>query len=205
MWRAVFEEDLMPRFGSLTVFNAFATFVLVVATTSCNSPANPPAEQTTPATERAAPPSGDDAAAIAGEAAKRAFIRMYLDKAVWNVTEGNTLGVRTTVVEGDPSKPGFYLTINRFPPGVMSRPHFHPDERYCLVLKGTWYTSTSDKFTPEETEGLKPGDYMRHPAGATHYDGALDEEVLVAISGYGPTSATVIDKGELFGRSRPAK
>jgi hypothetical protein len=27
---------------------------------------------------------------------------------------GNTLGVETAVVEGDPSKPGYYLTINHF-------------------------------------------------------------------------------------------
>ena len=41
-----------------------------------------------------------------------------------------------------------------------------------------------------ETLGLKPGDYMSiHPADRT--DGALDEEVLVAISGYGPTRADV--------------
>jgi hypothetical protein len=31
---------------------------------------------------------------------------------------------------------------------------------------------------------------------------AIDEECWVAISGYGPTKATVVDGGELFGRSR---
>ena len=30
----------------------------------------------------------------------------------------------------------------------------------------------------------------------------LDEDTWVAISGYGPTKATVIDGGELFGKSR---
>ena len=54
-------------------------------------------------------------------------------------TEGNTLGVQTAILEGDPSKPGFYLTINRFPPGVMSRPHYHPDERNITVIRGTAY------------------------------------------------------------------
>jgi hypothetical protein len=43
---------------------------------------------------------------------------------------------------------------------------------------------------------------MRHPKGGPHYDGALDEDTWVAISGYGPTKATVLDGGELFGRSR---
>jgi len=87
----------------------------------------------------------------------------------------------------------------------MSRPHTHPDERHVLVVKGTWHTGEGPNWTPDKTVGLKPGDYMRHPAAGVHWDGALDEEVLVAISGYGPTSANVVDGGELFGRSRPAK
>jgi quercetin dioxygenase-like cupin family protein len=84
----------------------------------------------------------------------------------------------------------------------MSRPHYHPDERYVVVLRGTWYTGEGDAFAPDKTIPLKPGDYMRHPAGGHHYDGGLDEETLVAISGYGPTRADVIDGGELFGKSR---
>lgn len=146
-----------------------------------------------------------DRQAEMGRFPDREFIRRSLDELEWSPMEGNTLGMQTAVVEGDPSKPGRYLTINRFPPGVMSRPHYHPDERWGLVIKGTWYTGEGKDFTPDKTVGLKPGDYMRHPAGGPHFDGALDEEVIVAIGGYGPTSATPIDGGELFGRSRPSK
>ena len=153
----------------------------------------------TPATASA------DRQAEAGKFPARPFLRQNLDKLTWTATEGNKLGVQTAVVEGDPSKPGFYLIINRFPPGVMSRPHTHPDERHVLVVKGTWHTGEGPTWTPDKTVGLKPGDYMRHPAAGVHWDGALDEEVLVAISGYGPTSANVVDGGELFGRSRPGK
>lgn len=133
---------------------------------------------------------------------ERPFIRVNLDKVTWRATEGNKLGVQTAILEGDPSKPGFYVTINRFPPYVMSRPHYHPDERNAIVLRGTWYTGEGDSFEPTKTVGLKAGDYMRHPKGGNHYDGALEEEVLVAIMGHGPTSATVIGGGELFA---PAK
>ena len=86
---------------------------------------------------------------------------MEFDKLTWRPTEGNQLGGETAVVEGDPSKPGYYQAIP-----------------------------------------LEPGDFMRHPKGGPHYDGGLDEDTWVAISGYGPTKATVIDGGELFGRSR---
>jgi quercetin dioxygenase-like cupin family protein len=133
---------------------------------------------------------------------ERPFARVEFDKLTWRPTEGNTLGVETAIVEGDPSKPGYYLTINHFPAGVMSRPHYHPDERYVIVLRGTWYTDEGAIFRPNETVPLRPGDFMRHPKDGPHYDGALDEDTWVAISGYGPTMATVIDGGELFGRSR---
>lgn len=133
---------------------------------------------------------------------ERSFERIKFDELKWKPTEGNTLGVETAVVEGDPSKPGYYLTINHFPAGVMSRPHYHPDERYVIVLRGTWYTDEGNVFQPAKAVPLKPGDFMRHPKGGPHYDGAINEDTWVAISGYGPTKATVVDGGELFGKSR---
>jgi quercetin dioxygenase-like cupin family protein len=164
------------------------------------------------------PPAGSDAAAAANVATpatapsgtvtlpsgfpERPFVRVKFDELTWRPTEGNTLGVETAVVEGDPSKPGYYLTINHFPAGVMSRPHYHPDERYVIVLRGTWYTDEGDVFRPTQAVPLKPGDFMRHPKDGPHYDGALNEDTWVAISGYGPTNAKVIDGGELFGKSR---
>src|SRR6267142_1945038 len=58
---------------------------------------------------------------------------------------------------------------------------------------------------PAKEVGMKPDEFMRHPSGGLHYDGARDEEVWVLISGYGPTRADVLDKGELFGRIPSAK
>jgi quercetin dioxygenase-like cupin family protein len=182
----------------------FLLATLAIGCTSQPSPAPAAEQQAAPAASQQAAPAADRQAE-AGKFPDRDFSRLNLDKLQWRATENNTLGVQTAILEGDPSKPGFYLTINRFPPGVMSRPHTHPDERHCLVLKGTWYTGDTKEWTPEQTVGLKPGDYMRHPSGGPHYDGALEEEVLVAISGYGPTRADVLDGGDLFGRSRPAK
>src|SRR5262245_7931611 len=179
----------------------------VVLLVGCTSATPGPA-----ASEPAAPAAAASSASSGGAAPgtvtlptgypERPFVRVEFDKLTWRATEGNKLGVETAVVEGDPSKPGYYLTINHFPAGVMSRPHFHPDERYIIVLRGTWYTDEGRVFRPKETIPLKPGDFMRHPKEGPHYDGALDEDTWVAISGYGPTKATVIDGGELFGKSR---
>ena len=75
----------------------------------------------------------------------------------------------------------------KFPPGLMTRPHFHPEDRHAIVIKGTWYTGTGDTFDPDSAIGLKPGTYMKHPAKAHHYDGAKDEEVILQLIGYGPS------------------
>jgi quercetin dioxygenase-like cupin family protein len=195
-----------------TVAHRWLAFSFVLAAAgvfaSCGSggpgsaAAQAPAAQATSASS--SQPS-DNRQAEFGRFPNREFIRRNLDKLTWSATEGNKLGVQSAVLEGDPSKPGFYLIVNRFPPGVMSRPHTHPDERHVVVLKGTWYTGEGESFTPDKTTPLKPGDYMRHPAGGPHFDGGLDEEVFVLISGYGPTRADVIGGGDLFAPSRPAK
>jgi len=151
-------------------------------------------------TAAATPPSGT--VTVPPGFPERPFVRVKFDQLTWRPAENNKLGVETAVVEGDPSKPGYYLTINHFPAGVMSRPHYHPDERYVIVLRGTWYTDEGNVFQPTKAVPLKPGDFMRHPKGGPHYDGAIGEDTWVAISGYGPTKATVIDGGELFGKSR---
>ena len=163
--------------------------------TSATAPA-----QSAPATAATSAPSGE--IVLPPAFPDRPFARVKFDELTWRPTEGNTLGVQTAVVEGDPAKPGYYLTINHFPRGVMSRPHYHPDERYIIVLRGTWYTDEGNVFRPTQAVPLKPGDFMRHPKGGPHYDGALDEDTWVAIAGIGPTKATVVDGGELFGRSR---
>ena len=184
--------------------------LLTVSLAGCAPPSNRAPAEPAPGAPAAASASADVASASSATKTvtlptgypERPFVRVEFDKLTWRPTEGNTLGVETAVVEGDPSKPGYYLTINHFPAGVMSRPHYHPDERYIIVMRGTWYTDEGKIFRPSQTVPLKPGDFMRHPAGGPHYDGALDEDTWVAISGYGPTRATVIDGGELFGKSR---
>ena len=119
-------------------WSAIALTALVIGWTT---QALPSAQQ--PATGGVAQPAapGANRQAEFGTFPSREFIRLNIDKFKWTATENNKLGVQTAVLEGDPSKPGFYLTINRFPPGVMSRPHTHPDERHCVVIKGTWYTA----------------------------------------------------------------
>jgi quercetin dioxygenase-like cupin family protein len=105
------------------------------------------------------------------------------------------------ILEGDPAKPGLYVIRMKFPRGVMSRPHSHSEDRLAVVISGTWWTGTGTEFRPDQTVPLKPGSFMKHPAGAPHFDGAKDEEVIVQISGRGPvTSPRVKPEEGPYGR-----
>jgi len=107
-------------------------------------------------------------------------------------------GVKFATLAGDPSKPGIYVIRAKFSPGRMTRPHFHPEDRYVVVVSGTWYIGEGDTFEPDKTIPLKAGSYAKHPANLHHYDGAKDEEVIVQITGYGPSGTTLVhpEQGE---------
>lgn len=110
-------------------------------------------------------------------------------------------------VFGDASQPGMYVTRNFFAAGRGSRPHFHDQDRYVTVIKGTWWTGEGDVYRPETMIPIKEGGFMFHPAGYHHYDGAKDEDVIVQIMGMGPvrTTQTEVDQnGQPVGRGRGA-
>jgi len=45
--------------------------------------------------------------------------------------------VQQSVLVGDPAKAGLYMVLTKWLPGHMSRSHFHPNDRFITVLKGT--------------------------------------------------------------------
>jgi phage tail protein X len=57
------------------------------------------------------------------------------DQIPWKRNAAGTNEV--AVLVGDPSKPGLYVQMFKWLPGNMSRPHWHPNDRYITVLKGT--------------------------------------------------------------------
>ncbi len=97
------------------------------------------------------------------------------------------VGVEVATLFGDPSKPGIYVLRIKWPPGIMSKPHKHPEDRHVVVLSGTWYTGTGETFEPAKAVPLKTGAYMMHPNGKVHWDGTREEGAIIQITGYGPS------------------
>jgi len=105
----------------------------------------------------------------------------------WKLTES---GLKQVVLVGDPSKPGLYVVLGKWEKGKMSRPHFHPNERYITVVSGTWWVGTGSKFDPASTTAIPAGSFVTHFAKQVHYDGAKNEDVVLQIVGMGPATST---------------
>ena len=103
--------------------------------------------------------------------------------------EGNG-GAATAVMVGDPNKPGLYIYLNRWHAGHMSRPHYHPNDRFITVLQGTWWVGTGPKYDPASTTPVPTGSFVTHYGKGIHYDGAKDEDCVIEILGMGPATST---------------
>jgi hypothetical protein len=103
-------------------------------------------------------------------------------------------GAQNAVVVGDPNKPGFYMVYTKWTKGNhFSHPHFHPNDRYIVVLQGTWWVGSGAKFDPEHgTVPMPAGSFVTHFGKQVHWDGAKDEDAVLLIMGEGPATATPV-------------
>ena len=102
-------------------------------------------------------------------------------------------GVNSTVLLGDPEKPGLYIVLNKFKPGNFSRPHFHPNDRHITVVKGTWWIATGNHWDKDKMVAMPMGSHVTHYGKQVHWDGAKDEEAWVLIVGEGPGTSTPVE------------
>ena len=132
-------------------------------------------------------------AARAAELDPKAVIFKLPDQIEWQGTGGN----RSAVLAGDPTKPGLYVVINKWLAGNnFSRPHFHPNDRFITVLKGTWWVGSGNKFDPANTVPMREGTFVTHFGKQVHWDGAKDEDAILLIVGEGPATNTRVEEAK---------
>jgi oxalate decarboxylase/phosphoglucose isomerase-like protein (cupin superfamily) len=114
------------------------------------------------------------------------------DQIEWKANPAGTN--RSAVLQGDPSKAGPYAVLLQWLPGNMSRPHFHPNDRYITVLSGTWWVNPGAKYDPAGFKPVTPGSFVVHTGKEIHYDGAKDEEAVILITGMGPATGVAAEQ-----------
>ena len=94
-------------------------------------------------------------------------------------------GAQAAIMDGDPTKPGFFTIRVKFPDGYAVPPHWHPTDEYVTVLSGTLMAGMGDKADAASMHTLTAGGFVRMPRRATHYVRAKGETVI-QVMGTGP-------------------
>ncbi len=102
-------------------------------------------------------------------------------------------GIRSTVLQGDPEKPGQYTIEIRVPPNTRIQSHTHRDERSAVVVSGTWYFGYGPAADEKVVKSLAPGSFYTEPANVAHFALTRDEPAVVYITGWGPTDTEYVD------------
>ena len=100
---------------------------------------------------------------------------------------------QTVVLYGDPTKPGVFVSRVKFSAGWKDPPHWHPDEvRIVVVLSGTLYFGSGEKWDESKFTAYPAGTFYSEPPRAPHFSWAKDGEVIIQITGLGPSGKTFI-------------
>jgi pimeloyl-ACP methyl ester carboxylesterase len=102
-------------------------------------------------------------------------------------------GIRTIVLKGDPSRAGLYTILLRVPAHTRIAAHLHADDRIATVVSGTWYIGYGDRFRPDALKALPPGSFYTEPPDRTHFAETRQTDVIVQITGMGPSSTRYVD------------
>ena len=116
-----------------------------------------------------------------------------LDKMPWTRIVGIGPQEFATIV-GDRAKPGLYIQLVRWPPHAILKAHSHPDDRYVMVLSGTFYHGIADKFDERKLEARPAGSFFTEPKGVRHFGMTKDEGVVLYFVGTGPSTTHNLEK-----------
>jgi quercetin dioxygenase-like cupin family protein len=109
------------------------------------------------------------------------------DKVQWQKDPaGGRLEFATVV--GDRSKPGLYIQLVRWPPHTIYKAHSHPDDRYAVVLKGTFYHGFGENFDESKLEARPEGTFFTEPKRVRHFGVTKDEGAILYFVGTGPST-----------------
>ena len=102
-------------------------------------------------------------------------------------------GPQTAILYGDPTKAGVFVTRVKFAQGLKIMPHWHPDAwRTVVVVSGTLYFGLGEKWDESKLSTYPVGTFFSEPSKSPHFAWAKDGEVIIQVTGMGPTGTTPI-------------
>ena len=94
-------------------------------------------------------------------------------------------GAQIAVLDGDPTKEGFFTIRLKFPDGYRIPPHTHPTVENVVVVSGTLLIGMGAARNDASMHPLPAGSFTSIPKTSPHYAGAKGE-TIIQIYGQGP-------------------
>ncbi|MDX2233830.1 MAG: cupin domain-containing protein [Hyphomonadaceae bacterium] len=108
--------------------------------------------------------------------------------------EVNADGTRFALLEGVRDVAGAPFSYAFFiPAGVWDGPHAHTADARVFVARGTLHLGYGDRPDRSMAKAYPAGSFLIVPAGATHFDGA-DEDTLILGVAVGPWGTRYVDE-----------
>jgi quercetin dioxygenase-like cupin family protein len=104
-------------------------------------------------------------------------------------------GAQFALLDGDPSKAGFFALRMRLPDGYVIPPHWHPVQERVTILSGTFHLGHGEQLDHDRTQALGPGSYFSLPPRMSHYAIAQGETVI-QLTSVGPWTITYVDPAD---------
>ncbi len=104
-------------------------------------------------------------------------------------------GAKFAVLEGDPSKEGFFTMRLWLPDGFKISPHWHTKVEHVTVISGTLNIGMGEKFDQTTTRAMPNGTFGFWPAEMRHFAWAKGETVL-QLHGTGPWTITYVNPSD---------
>jgi Domain of unknown function (DUF4437) len=104
-------------------------------------------------------------------------------------------GAKVTILEGDPTKEGFFTMRLKLPDGYRVFPHWHPRTERLTIISGILNLGTGDSFDPSATQAFPAGTYSSMPPKMSHFAWMTGETVL-QLSSIGPWEVVYVNSAD---------
>lgn len=104
-------------------------------------------------------------------------------------------GVKSAVLEGDPTKEGPFTLRLKFPDGYRIPPHWHSSPERVTVISGTFNLGQGEKADISKGMELPSGSFFLMDPKSAHYAWATGETV-VQINGTGPWGINYVNPAD---------
>jgi len=104
-------------------------------------------------------------------------------------------GIKSTVVEGDPTKAGPFTMQLKLPADYKVPPHSHPAIEHVTVLSGSFHMGLGEVFDESKATKLPVGGFAVMAIGTRHF-AFTKEEATIQLHGIGPWGITYVNPAD---------